>query len=76
MVGVPRAMNDRPKVVGSLVEKEIKYLGDVIGNPERPFVAILGGSQGLRQNQSDRQPDRDLRQSHHRRRDGLHVLSR
>lgn len=44
MYGVPLAMGDRPKVVGSLVEKEIKYLGDVISNPQRPFVAILGGA--------------------------------
>ena len=32
-----------PAVAGFLIEKELKFLGDAINNPERPFVAILGG---------------------------------
>ncbi|UUO07280.1 phosphoglycerate kinase [Blastopirellula sp. J2-11] len=44
MVAVPKAMGDKPKVVGYLVDKEIKYLTDAIKSPERPFVAILGGA--------------------------------
>ena len=33
-----------PAVSGFLIEKELKFLGDKLENPERPFVAILGGS--------------------------------
>ncbi len=44
MFAVPQAMGDKPKVVGFLVAKEIKYLTDVIASPEQPFVAILGGA--------------------------------
>ena len=44
MLGVPVAMGDKPKVIGFLVAKEIKYLTDVISNPNRPFVAVLGGA--------------------------------
>lgn len=29
---------------GFLMEKEIKFLGDAVDNPQRPFVAILGGA--------------------------------
>ncbi|MDD7693903.1 phosphoglycerate kinase [Limosilactobacillus sp.] len=29
---------------GYLMQKEIKFLGDAVDNPERPFVAILGGA--------------------------------
>ena len=32
-----------PAVSGFLIEKELKFLGDAINNPKRPFVAILGG---------------------------------
>lgn len=44
MVALPAAMKDHPRVVGSLVEKEIRYLQQVIANPARPFVAVLGGA--------------------------------
>ena len=33
-----------PAVAGFLMEKEIKYLGQAITDPKRPFVAILGGA--------------------------------
>ena len=33
-----------PAVAGFLLEKEIRYLGQAIADPRRPFVAILGGA--------------------------------
>jgi len=31
-------------VAGFLLEREIKFIGDTIANPERPLVAVLGGA--------------------------------
>ena len=33
-----------PAVSGFLIEKELTFLGNALENPERPFVAILGGA--------------------------------
>ena len=33
-----------PSALGFLVEKEVKFIGDAIYSPQRPFVAILGGA--------------------------------
>ncbi len=41
-VGVAKLTKE--SVVGYLMEKEIKFLGDAVENPVRPFVAILGGA--------------------------------
>lgn len=42
VAGVTRYL--QPAVSGYLLEKEIKYLEESINDPERPFVAILGGA--------------------------------
>jgi 3-phosphoglycerate kinase len=44
MYTVPQMMSGKPRVIGYLVEKELKFLGDTVANPARPFVAILGGA--------------------------------
>lgn len=41
-VGVTKFVS--ASAVGFLMEKEIEYLGNAVNNPERPFVAILGGA--------------------------------
>jgi phosphoglycerate kinase len=43
MYTVPAVMEGKPRAIGFLIEKELKFLGDTIKNPQRPFVAILGG---------------------------------
>ena len=41
-VGVTKYL--KTAVAGYLIQKEIEFLGNAVNNPERPFVAILGGS--------------------------------
>lgn len=38
------ASNVDQAAAGYLMEKEIKFLGDTVDNPKRPFVAIIGGA--------------------------------
>jgi 3-phosphoglycerate kinase len=42
--GVPQLMQGKPRVIGFLVQKELRFLGEAITEPQRPFVAILGGA--------------------------------
>ncbi|MDR2708478.1 MAG: phosphoglycerate kinase [Elusimicrobiota bacterium] len=41
-VGIPKYIKE--SAAGFLVEKELKFLGEALDNPKRPFVAILGGA--------------------------------
>jgi len=42
--GVPQLMQGKLRVIGFLIQKELKFLGDAVTKPARPFVAILGGA--------------------------------
>ena len=44
MYTVPALMKGKPRVIGFLIEKELKFLGETVSDPEKPFVAILGGA--------------------------------
>jgi phosphoglycerate kinase len=41
--GVPALMPKGTRAIGFLIEKELKFLGDALQKPQRPFVAVLGG---------------------------------
>jgi phosphoglycerate kinase len=56
IVGIPKFI---PAGAGFLLKKEIEYLQGMVGNPVRPFVAILGGAKvsgkiGVLENLSDK----------------------
>jgi 3-phosphoglycerate kinase len=42
--GVPSQMPEGTRAIGFLVQKELKFLGEALEAPERPFVAVLGGA--------------------------------
>lgn len=43
-VGIAANIGEGNTAAGFLMEKEIKFIGGVVSNPERPLVAILGGA--------------------------------
>lgn len=44
MYAVPAAMAGKPRVVGFLVAKELDILGQLLSNPPRPLIGVMGGA--------------------------------
>ena len=59
---------------GLLMAAEVEYLGQVLEQPDRPFVAILGGAKVSDKLEVIQNLRAARRRAAHRRRDGLHVL--
>lgn len=44
MLTVPQLMAGKPRVVGYLVQQELRFLGQALAEPARPFAVVLGGA--------------------------------
>jgi len=44
MFAVPNALAGKPRVIGFLMEKELKFLAETLAKPAKPFVVVLGGA--------------------------------
>ncbi|MBX3407917.1 MAG: phosphoglycerate kinase [Phycisphaeraceae bacterium] len=44
MYAVPSAMAGKPRVVGLLVDRELKYLSEALRTPAKPYVVVMGGA--------------------------------
>lgn len=42
--GAAQLMAGKPRVIGFLIQKELRFLGEAVTKPQRPFIAILGGA--------------------------------
>ena len=71
VVGITKFV--RQSAAGLLMEKELTYLGKAISNPERPFVAVLGGAKVSDKIEVVQNLMKARRFNAHRRRDGVHV---
>src|SRR5262249_53399824 len=44
VLALAKAMKGKPRVIGLLVEKELKTVDDLLSAPKRPMIAIMGGA--------------------------------
>jgi phosphoglycerate kinase len=44
MVAVPAAMKGKPRVLGLLVAKELEVIDGLMGRPQHPLIAVMGGA--------------------------------
>ncbi len=44
MYALPLAMTGKPRVVGLLMEKELRYLSAALNSPAKPYIVVLGGA--------------------------------
>lgn len=42
--GAAQLLQGKPRTIGYLIQKELKFLGEAVTSPQRPFVAIMGGA--------------------------------